>query len=773
MDFEFLLTLSTLIGLFSLLKTLVVILRWVWGSFLRPQRDLKKYGSWAVVTGPTDGIGKATTFHLAREGLNLVLVGRSPAKLSSVSSEVRERFAGVEVRSIVCDFAKDLENGIKRIEQGIKDLDVGILINNVGTTYPFAMFLHELDEKLIERVIGVNVMGTTKVTHVVLQGMVERRRGAIVNIGSGSSSYTLQPKVLKESKMEFRFLLTLSTLIGLLSLFKALVAILRWVWASFLRPKKDLRKYGSWAVVTGPTDGIGKAMAFGLAGEGLNLVLVGRNPAKLISVSSEIRQRFAGIEIKSVVCDFAEDSDDVVEKIERGIKDLDVGILINNVGTTYPHAMFLHELEEAVIERVIGINVVVTTKVTHVVLQGMVKRRRGAIVNIGSSSALDLPSFPLFTIYAATKVYIEKFSRSLSVEYKPYGIDVQCQVPLYVSTKMTNIRPSFFAPSADEYAGWCLRWVGHDAVCVPYWTHSIQSLAARFLPDAFLDWWFFRYFLVLREKAMKQQRLYSKEFLLALSTLIGLCSLFKALVAFLRWVWASFLRPKKDLRKYGPWAVVTGPTDGIGKAMAFSLASEGLNLVLVGRNPAKLSSVSSEIRQRFAGVQIKSVVCDFAEDADDVVERVEQGIKDLDVGVLINNVGTTNPHPLFSHELDQKMIETYRNQCGGDNKGDSCGASRNGEEEEGSHRQHWVPFFVSTKMTKIKPSLFAPTADQYAGWCLRWVGHDAVCVPYWTHSVQSLAARFLPDALIDWWFRRYFVVVREKVMKKRLSSKES
>lgn len=209
--------------------------------------------------------------------------------------------------------------------------------------------------------------------------------------------------LLKESKMEFRFLLTLSTLIGLFSLFKALVAILRWVWASFLRPKKDLRKYGPWAVVTGPTDGIGKAMAFSLAGEGLNLVLVGRNPAKLSSVSSEIRQRFAGVEIKSVVCDFAEDADDVVERVEQGIKDLDVGVLINNVGTTNPHPLFSHELDKKMIERLIGINVVVTTKVTHVVLQGMVRRRRGAIVNIGSGSGLVLPSFPLYTIYAATK----------------------------------------------------------------------------------------------------------------------------------------------------------------------------------------------------------------------------------------------------------------------------------------------------------------------------------------------------------------------------------
>ncbi|XP_031477050.1 very-long-chain 3-oxoacyl-CoA reductase 1-like [Nymphaea colorata] len=245
--------------------------------------------------------------------------------------------------------------------------------------------------------------------------------------------------LLKEIKMDFKFLLTLSTIIGLFSLLKTLVVILRWVWSSFLRPKKDLKKYGSWAVVTGPTDGIGKATTFQLAREGLNLVLIGRNPAKLSSVSSEVQERFTGVKVRSIVCDFAKDLENGIKRIEQGIKDLNVGILINNVGTTYPFAMFLHEVDEKLIERVIGVNVVGTTKVTQVVLQGMVERKRGAIVNIGSGASSVLPSYPLVTIYSATKGYIEKFSRSLSVEYKPYGIDVQCQVPFFVSTKMTNI----------------------------------------------------------------------------------------------------------------------------------------------------------------------------------------------------------------------------------------------------------------------------------------------------------------------------------------------
>ena len=60
-----------------------------------------------------------------------------------------------------------------------------------------------------------------------------------------------------------------------------------------------------------------------------------------------------------------------------------------------------------------------------------------------------------------------------------------------------------------------------------------------------------------------------------------------------------FLRPPKKLNKYGSWALVTGSTDGIGKCLSFELASKGLNLILIGRNPQKLQTTSNEIRAKF------------------------------------------------------------------------------------------------------------------------------------------------------------------------------
>ncbi|XP_042751971.2 uncharacterized protein LOC111913074 [Lactuca sativa] len=167
-------------GSFSLLKSSLQILNWVFINFLRPAKNLKKDGSWALVTGPTDGIGKAFAFQLASKGLNLVLVGRNLAKLNDVSDSIRTKFKQTQIKVVVVDFSCDLDHGIGRIKETVAGIDVRVLINNVGVCYPYARFFHEVDDKLMFNFIKVNVEGTTKVTNVVLTGMIKRKKGAIV-----------------------------------------------------------------------------------------------------------------------------------------------------------------------------------------------------------------------------------------------------------------------------------------------------------------------------------------------------------------------------------------------------------------------------------------------------------------------------------------------------------------------------------------------------------------------------------------------------------------
>ncbi|XP_068325673.1 very-long-chain 3-oxoacyl-CoA reductase-like protein At1g24470 [Pyrus communis] len=289
--------------------------------------------------------------------------------------------------------------------------------------------------------------------------------------------------------------LLLPSTLGFFILLKHITSLAKWVFILLLRAPKNLKNYGSWALVTGAADGIGKAFAFQLAQKGLNLVLVSRNSTKLKSVSDKIHANSPSTLIKTIAFDFSGSGlDGLDEQLEKEIRGLDIGVLINNVGVTYPSAGFFHEVGEEVWMNVVKVNVEGTSRVSMAVVRGMVERKRGAIVNIGSGAGIAVPSHPLFTIYAATKSFVDQLSRSLHVEYKRYGIDVQSQVPLYVATKLASRvasieRPSLFIPTPDAYAKAAIQRIGYEPRCSPFWAHSVQWFFSRLAPDSLLDAW--------------------------------------------------------------------------------------------------------------------------------------------------------------------------------------------------------------------------------------------------------------------------------------------
>lgn len=181
-------------------------------------------------------------------------------------------------------------------------------------------------------------------------------------------------------------------------------------------------------------------MALELARLGLNIVLVGRDPAKLHDTSEAISKTAGTVVVKTVILDLALvatlEGDDAMRRLREAVTGLDVGVLVNNAGVATPHAVCLHEADVEAWVRMLRVNVWALTEVTAAVLPGMVERGRGAVVNIGSGSGcLDaLPSFRLYAVYSASKKYVAQFSRSLYVEYRSSGIDVQCQAnkSLYV-----------------------------------------------------------------------------------------------------------------------------------------------------------------------------------------------------------------------------------------------------------------------------------------------------------------------------------------------------
>ncbi|CAA6673985.1 unnamed protein product [Spirodela intermedia] len=237
--------------------------------------------------------------------------------------------------------------------------------------------------------------------------------------------------------------------LGTLSTFRFFISILQLVYI-FLLSSKNLIDYGQWAIVTGPTDGIGKAMAFELARRGLNLVL------------------YPGVELKTVVIDLSGDLSEGIRNLKDVIKEIDVGILVNNAGLSQKKPMFFHEIDEEMWGKIVRVNLVAPTVVTAAVLPSMLQRRRGAIINIGSGSTV-IPSFPLYAVYTGTKGYISSLSKSLHAEYKQSGIHA-------------NARPSFFIATPSQYACSAIRCIRYGPECIPYWSHFILYYLVQLSP---------------------------------------------------------------------------------------------------------------------------------------------------------------------------------------------------------------------------------------------------------------------------------------------------
>lgn len=163
-------------------------LKGIYSSFLAASLglgfNLKKQGEWAVVTGATDGIGKAYAFALARRGFNLVLISRTPYKLQNVAAEINSKY-GKETKIIDVDFTKlDI---YERIKNELNGLDIGVLVNNVGMSYDHPEYFTQVDDDLCSRLINCNIHSVSQMTRIVLPGMVERKRGLIINLASLSA----------------------------------------------------------------------------------------------------------------------------------------------------------------------------------------------------------------------------------------------------------------------------------------------------------------------------------------------------------------------------------------------------------------------------------------------------------------------------------------------------------------------------------------------------------------------------------------------------------
>ncbi|XP_052460067.1 17-beta-hydroxysteroid dehydrogenase type 3 [Carassius gibelio] len=246
-------------------------------------------------------------------------------------------------------------------------------------------------------------------------------------------------------------------------------------------PESFFTTLGKWAVVTGGSDGIGRAYAEELSKLGMSVIIISRNQEKLARAARKI-ELTTGQEVKVIAADFTKD--DIYGHINENIKGLDIGILVNNVGilpSQIPCKLLeTSDLEER-IHDVINCNVKAMVKMCRIVLPEMQQRGRGVILNVSSGIA-KIPC-PIYTLYAASKVFVERFSQGLQAEYKFKGIIIQTVAPFGVSTAMTgHQKPDMVTFTPEEFARSSLKYLKLGDQTYGSVTHTILGGIVQSIP---------------------------------------------------------------------------------------------------------------------------------------------------------------------------------------------------------------------------------------------------------------------------------------------------
>ncbi|ODN04860.1 Very-long-chain 3-oxoacyl-CoA reductase [Orchesella cincta] len=265
---------------------------------------------------------------------------------------------------------------------------------------------------------------------------------------------------------------TYSIGLGFLLLYHFFLFIYRnWVGVA-LGHNTDLKKLGSWAVVTGCTAGIGEAYSHALAKRGLNLVLMSRSKEKLEKIEREIRELYQ-VQTKVIPVDFTEGME-IYNGIEEELKDLEIGTLINNVGMSYPFPEYFIDLPHGrkFYRDMLNCNMMSLTMMTAIVLPGMLQRKKGAVVNVGSlTSILDTP---FMALYGASKAFVDKFTQDLALEHEEHGIIFQSLIPGYIVSNMSKVKKSnFFVPTPEAFVEKAIQAVGLQSRTAVWLPHQI------------------------------------------------------------------------------------------------------------------------------------------------------------------------------------------------------------------------------------------------------------------------------------------------------------
>ncbi|KAF2866958.1 hypothetical protein BDV95DRAFT_583259 [Massariosphaeria phaeospora] len=261
--------------------------------------------------------------------------------------------------------------------------------------------------------------------------------------------------------------------------------LIHYLYSSGLPKYRRQHKDGeySWALVTGASDGIGRALCSELSSRGFNVVLHGRNEVKLARVREELQAVHPQQHFRTVTADASSFSQADIDRIVSQVADIPLTVLINNVGGTAPLSSNFKHFEDttpAEMEAVFSLNVQFPLQLTRAILPQLQQQQESTLViTCGSQASIGQP---YVAAYSGCKGALHAWNRALAAEQ--YEDRSQVEIlevivgPTYTQNlqKDDNFSPGLFMPTADVMARAVLARVGHGhRTIVPYFWHLVQS----------------------------------------------------------------------------------------------------------------------------------------------------------------------------------------------------------------------------------------------------------------------------------------------------------
>ena len=238
-----------------------------------------------------------------------------------------------------------------------------------------------------------------------------------------------------------------------------------------------------WAIITGASSGIGKALAFEFAAGGFNLLLTARDEAALAEVAAQCRRKH-GVETEVAAADLscAEELEALIGSLAS--KPRPYEILVNNAGFGIHGDFAATEIDQNI--NLLRVQLTATLRLTRAILPSMIAHRSGRILNV--ASVYSFSPVPFQSVYAACKAFLLSFSTALQNEVEGTGVTVTTFCPGVTQTEFRsragigqkNQESGMTAEAAARIA--YVETLRGKRIVIPGFFNRLFVLAARMLP---------------------------------------------------------------------------------------------------------------------------------------------------------------------------------------------------------------------------------------------------------------------------------------------------